>query len=305
MGGVRHSDVHVEFELDDATWLGPWAGDPVALREVEAVRDLLREAGLRAEAFADLRPAQWAKLVFTAAVGSVSALTELPHVPQLAARESPVDAGHVVHDLIEEGKAVAAAAGIDLHEDPWQMNVDAVTRGRSTSGDGGYAHRPSFLVDVLAYDPAREHVAAIERDGLAITGADEFVARLRASADPAGLPHCDFAIVASKSVHTRAAIEATAHALAGGAVCSVQNGVGNEEAIAELVPCVIRGTTFPAGRVLGPGRLPGTRRATRGSGRSSRLRRRWTPSASWRRLSRGPASPPTRSPTRAARSGRS
>jgi 2-dehydropantoate 2-reductase len=52
---------------------------------------------------------------------------------------------------------------------------------------------------------------------------------------------------------TRAAIEQSAHAFAGGAVASVQNGVGNEEVIAEHVERVIRGTTFPAGRVLEPG----------------------------------------------------
>jgi 2-dehydropantoate 2-reductase len=33
----------------------------------------------------------------------------------------------------------------------------------------------------------------------------------------------------------------------------VQNGVGNEEAIAPHVPRVIRGTTFPAGRLVEPG----------------------------------------------------
>jgi 2-dehydropantoate 2-reductase len=35
----------------------------------------------------------------------------------------------------------------------------------------------------------------------------------------------------------------------------VQNGVGNEEAIAEHVERVIRGTTFPAGRILEPGHV--------------------------------------------------
>ena len=37
-----------------------------------------------------------------------------------------------------------------------------------------------------------------------------------------------------------------------GCVASVQNGLGNEEAIAEHVERVIRGTTFPAGRLLEP-----------------------------------------------------
>jgi 2-dehydropantoate 2-reductase len=35
----------------------------------------------------------------------------------------------------------------------------------------------------------------------------------------------------------------------------VQNGIGNEEAIAEHVPRVIRGTTFPAGKVVEPGHV--------------------------------------------------
>src|SRR5262249_60823763 len=39
------------------------------------------------------------------------------------------------------------------------------------------------------------------------------------------------------------------------AVCSVQNGVGNEELIAEHVKLVIRGTTFPAGHPIAPGHI--------------------------------------------------
>ncbi|HMV71251.1 MAG TPA: 2-dehydropantoate 2-reductase N-terminal domain-containing protein [Pseudomonadales bacterium] len=42
MSGVRHSDVHVEYELDTATWLGPWAEhgpDYAFVREVEALLD--------------------------------------------------------------------------------------------------------------------------------------------------------------------------------------------------------------------------------------------------------------------------
>jgi 2-dehydropantoate 2-reductase len=56
-------------------------------------------------------------------------------------------------------------------------------------------------------------------------------------------------------MHTAAAIEATAPAFAGGAICSVQNGVGNEEVLAQHVDRVIRGTTFPAGRIVGPGHV--------------------------------------------------
>lgn len=108
-------------------------------------------------------------------------------------------------------------------------------------------------VDVWAYDVVQPHVEAINRNGLKLVGEAEITGRVRATADPAELPPCEFGIVATKSMYTRAAIAASAHAFAGGAVASVQNGVGNEEVIAEHVERVIRGTTFPAGRVLEPG----------------------------------------------------
>jgi 2-dehydropantoate 2-reductase len=91
--------------------------------------------------------------------------------------------------------------------------------------------------------------------GLRVSGAGELVGRVNATTDASELPPCDFGIVATKSMHTGAALAAAAHALAGGAVCSVQNGLGNEEAIAEHVPRVIRGTTFPAGRIVEPGHV--------------------------------------------------
>ena len=110
-------------------------------------------------------------------------------------------------------------------------------------------------VDVWAFDPAREHVDAINRDGLRLSGAEEVVGRLRATSDSAELPACDYGIVATKAMHTSAAIEATAHAFTDGCVATVQNGLGNEEALAEHVERVIRGTTFPAGKLLGPGHV--------------------------------------------------
>jgi 2-dehydropantoate 2-reductase len=110
-------------------------------------------------------------------------------------------------------------------------------------------------VEVWAYDPWPEHVAAINEHGLRLSGAGDVVGRVRATADPAELPPCDFGIVATKSMHTAAATAATAHAFEHGAVCSVQNGAGNEELIAEHVREVIRGTTFPAGHVVEPGHV--------------------------------------------------
>ena len=110
-------------------------------------------------------------------------------------------------------------------------------------------------VEVWAYDLAREHVEAINRDGLRLSGAGEVTGRPRATADAAELPPCDFGIVATKAMHTGSAIAATAHAFADGCVATVQNGLGNEETIAGHVERVIRGTTFPAGKVVEPGHV--------------------------------------------------
>jgi 2-dehydropantoate 2-reductase len=110
-------------------------------------------------------------------------------------------------------------------------------------------------VEVWAYDLARDHVDAINRDGLRLSGAGDLVGPVHATADARELPECDFGIVATKSMHTKDAVAAASGALGHAAVASVQNGIGNEEVIAEHVPRVIRGTTFPAGRVLEPGHV--------------------------------------------------
>jgi 2-dehydropantoate 2-reductase len=111
-------------------------------------------------------------------------------------------------------------------------------------------------VEVHAYDVSKEQTCAIHERGLRISGAADFTAHLHATSDASSIPPCDFGIVATKSTHTRPAIEQTAHIFkAGGPVCSVQNGVGNEEILAQHVSCVIRGTTFPAGHVIEPGHV--------------------------------------------------
>ena len=140
MSGTRHGDTHVEYILDTATWIGPYRDTTPA--DARAVAELLVAAGLKAEAFDDLRPAQWSKLIFNATVNAVAALTGLPHDFHFAAEEQPSDLGHLVHALVDEGKAVAVAAGIELREDPWEMNVLATRRG--------HAHYPSMLEDVEA-----------------------------------------------------------------------------------------------------------------------------------------------------------
>ena len=110
-------------------------------------------------------------------------------------------------------------------------------------------------VEVWAFDLNELHVAAINRDGLRLSGAGEVVGQPRATSDAAGIPPCDFGIVATKAMHTEPAIAATAHAFADGCVATVQNGLGNEETLAGHAERVIRGTTFPAGKLLQPGHV--------------------------------------------------
>ena len=143
MSGTKHSDVHVEYVLDTETWLGPW--EDTSFERVQEIADLLVASGLKAQALGDLRPAQWSKLIFNATVNGVAALTGLPHDWHFAAENGLADLGHLVHDLVDEGKRIAAAVGVELQDDPWEMNVLATRRGS--------AHYPSMLEDVEARRP--------------------------------------------------------------------------------------------------------------------------------------------------------
>ncbi len=108
-------------------------------------------------------------------------------------------------------------------------------------------------LEVWAYDPSGQQVEAINADGLRITGYTELVAKVSARTDAREIPPCGLGILATKGTVTEAAMRATAGIFANGAVCSVQNGIGNEEVVARFVPRVIRGVTLPAGRLVQPG----------------------------------------------------
>jgi 2-dehydropantoate 2-reductase len=149
MSGTRHADTHVEYILDTETWLGPYGDTPFTA--AEEIAALLVRSDLKARAFEDLRPAQWSKLIFNSTVNSVAALTGLRHDPHFAEQDRVEALGHLVRGLMDEGKRVAAAAGIELHEDPWEMNVLATQRGS--------AHYPSMLEDVDARRPTEiDHI---------------------------------------------------------------------------------------------------------------------------------------------------
>ncbi len=156
MSGSRRSDTHVVMELDTATWLGPFEPTSTPFSLAQDVAALLIESGLKAEALPDARPAQWSKLIFNASVNSVAALTELPHCPLFAQREKGDDLGHLLYDLVHEGKRVAAALGVQLHEDPWEMNKIGAQTNHPPSMLYDIRHRYATVVDFLGGAIARE-----------------------------------------------------------------------------------------------------------------------------------------------------
>ena len=164
MSGTRHSDTHVQMELDTATWLGPFEPTHTPYGLVEELAELLRASGLKAEALHDARPAQWSKLIFNAAVNAVSALTELPHCRLFAEEDDFASLGGLLHDLMDEGKKVAAALGVALHEDPWEMNQIGAQTDHAPSMLYDIQHRlpteADFLGGAIAREAARIGVGA-------------------------------------------------------------------------------------------------------------------------------------------------
>jgi 2-dehydropantoate 2-reductase len=156
MSGTRHSDTHVQLELDTPTWIGPFEPRHTPYALVKQAADLIVAGGLKAEALQDARPAQWSKLIFNASVNGVSALTGLPHSPHFAEESGPSDLGHLLHALIDEGKSVAQAVGVELPEDPWEMNKIGAMTNHPTSMLYDVRNQLPTEVDFLSGAIARE-----------------------------------------------------------------------------------------------------------------------------------------------------
>ncbi|GIK85905.1 MAG: 2-dehydropantoate 2-reductase [Betaproteobacteria bacterium] len=113
--------------------------------------------------------------------------------------------------------------------------------------------------DVVLVDAWRDHVDAINRDGLTLReGGSDRKVRVRAAASADGLGTVDLVVVLVKSYDTRAAIE-QGRRLVGPdtVVMSLQNGLGHEDVLADVVgrERVIAGKTYKGGVLLGPGQV--------------------------------------------------
>jgi 2-dehydropantoate 2-reductase len=122
---------------------------------------------------------------------------------------------------------------------------------------GGVLAEAGCAVTLVTRNAA--HVAAINRDGLRLVedGRERSVA-VHAATECSALEPMDVVIVLVKSFHTRQAIESARAIIGPGTVVlSLQNGLGHEDVLAEVVgrDKVMPGKTYVGGVLLAPGRV--------------------------------------------------
>jgi 2-dehydropantoate 2-reductase len=126
--------------------------------------------------------------------------------------------------------------------------------GSSIGGTLAEAGQDVYLIDQWA-----DHVNAINKKGLILRdGTIDRAVKVNAQTSCEGIGPADLVIVLVKSFHTRTAIENASSIIGEDTlVMSLQNGLGNEETIAEVVgkERVIGGKTYVGGVLLGPGHV--------------------------------------------------
>src|SRR3954468_16267849 len=132
---------HVQWDVKGDTTFGPFEPRPAAPGEIERLADACTRGGMPASAVADARGPQWRKVIFNASTNPIGALTGLTHGRVC---ERP-DLRSLVSGLVAEGKAVAAARGIELDADPEALIDHAA--------EVAYEHKASMLQDVEARRP--------------------------------------------------------------------------------------------------------------------------------------------------------
>jgi 2-dehydropantoate 2-reductase len=137
------------------------------------------------------------------------------------------------------------------------MKICILGSGALGSSIGGVLSEGGL--EVYLVDPWAEHVNAMNRQGLKLReDSSERVVKVRAATDCQGIGPADLILILVKSYHTKEAIK-NAGPIIGEktVVLSLQNGLGNEEILAEVIgkERVIGGRTFTGGVMLGPGHV--------------------------------------------------
>ena len=137
------------------------------------------------------------------------------------------------------------------------MKVAVVGAGAMGSLFGGLLAEAGN--EVWLYDVWPEHVQTIDQNGLRIEREGQTrTIKVKATADPQKIGHAELVIIFVKSTQTGAAAKtAETIAAADGVVLTLQNGMGNADAIAEYIAPerILAGTTSHGATLLGPGRV--------------------------------------------------
>ena len=137
------------------------------------------------------------------------------------------------------------------------MKICVLGSGALGSSIGGILTEAGL--EVYLIDPWAVHVNAMNKQGLKLReDSSERAVKVRAATDCQGIGPADLILVLVKSYHTKEAIK-NAGPIIGDktAVLSFQNGLGNEDILAEVVgkEQVIGGRTFAGGVLLSPGHV--------------------------------------------------
>ena len=136
-------------------------------------------------------------------------------------------------------------------------NVTVLGAGGMGALFGAILAEGGFSVTLV--DTDSEHVEAIRKNGLHISGlGGDRYQQIAAEHEASAVEHADIVLVQCKGTATRQAAESARHLAAAGAVfISFQNGLGNEDILADILGLenVFGGLTSMAGARLGPGHI--------------------------------------------------
>ena len=137
------------------------------------------------------------------------------------------------------------------------IHIAVLGAGAMGSVIGG--HLAAAGNDVVLINIDQDFVAAVNANGLVLeSGAVERVVNVRAAVSSESLQPVDLVLVLVKSFHTEEAMRGSINLLgAGSMVMSLQNGLGQEETLAEIVgkANVIAGKTYIGGMMAAPGHV--------------------------------------------------
>jgi 2-dehydropantoate 2-reductase len=137
------------------------------------------------------------------------------------------------------------------------MDIAIIGSGALGGSFGGALAQAGHAVTF--FDVNAEHVAAIQAAGLKVSGVlGEFVVAGRATTDPAAIPPADVAILLVDTNATQAGAKVAAGCLKpGGFAVTIQNGIGNVEALVAAAGAgnVCGGSTMNSAAFHGPGHV--------------------------------------------------